>query len=64
MKRKRATFKLILLLLCLIIYTATDLYNKVNIFILILLAAIVGFAIHYIVEFIFNQIKKDKKKNH
>jgi len=61
MEGKKATTKLILLLICLVIYTTTNMANKVNMFILIILAIILGLAIHYIVEFIFNQIEKYNK---
>ncbi|WP_275432217.1 hypothetical protein [Staphylococcus sp. ACRSN] len=38
--------------------------NKVNLFLLVILAAILGLAIHYIVEVIFNLLeKKNKNKN-
>ncbi|WP_436939843.1 hypothetical protein [Staphylococcus xylosus] len=38
--------------------------DKVNLFLLVILAAILGLAIHYIVEFIFNLLeKKNKNKN-
>ncbi|PTH22169.1 hypothetical protein [Staphylococcus arlettae] len=62
MKGKKATTKLTLLLICLVIYTVTNMYDKVNMFILIILAVIVGFAIHYIVEFVFNQVEKYQNK--
>lgn len=62
MEGKKATTKLILLLICLVIYTVTNMYDKVNMFILVILAVIVGFAIHYIVEFVFNQVEKYKNK--
>jgi membrane protein YdbS with pleckstrin-like domain len=59
---KKSNIKLTLLLICLVIYTTTSMYNKINMIILITLAVIVGVAIHYINEFIFNQIEKYKKK--
>ncbi|ERH33956.1 hypothetical protein SEQU_13170 (plasmid) [Staphylococcus equorum UMC-CNS-924] len=62
MEGKKATTKLILLLICLVIYTVTNMYDKVNMFILIILAVIVGFAIHYIIEFVFNQVEKYQNK--
>ncbi|PTG38438.1 hypothetical protein BU600_04555 [Staphylococcus arlettae] len=59
---KKSNIKLTLLLICLVIYTTTSTYNKINMIILIALAVIVGVAIHYINEFIFNQIEKYKNK--
>ena len=59
---KKSNIKLTLLLICLVIYTVTNMYDKVNMFILIILAVIVGFAIHYIVELVFNQVEKYQKK--
>ncbi|WP_142921898.1 hypothetical protein, partial [Staphylococcus succinus] len=58
----KSNIKLTLLLICLVIYTTTSTYNKINMIILIALAVIVGVAIHYINEFIFNQIEKYKNK--
>ncbi|MDN0188732.1 hypothetical protein [Staphylococcus sp. GDB8P47P] len=43
-------------------YTATNMYNKINMLILIALAVILGVAIHYISESIFNQIEKYQNK--
>lgn len=62
MEGKKATTKIILLLICCVIYAVTNMYDKVNMFILVILAVIVGFAIHYIVEFVFNQVEKYKNK--
>ena len=62
MEGKKATTKLTLLLICLVIYTVTNIYDKVNMFILIILAVIVGFTIHYIVEFVFNHVEKYQNK--
>jgi purine-cytosine permease-like protein len=59
---KKSTIKLTLLLICLVIYTVTNIYDKVNMFMLIILAVIVGFGIYYIVEFVFNQVEKYQKK--
>lgn len=59
---KKSNIKLTLLLICLVIYTVTNIYDKVNMFMLIILAVIVGFGIHYIVEFVFNQVEKYQKK--
>ncbi|PTH34688.1 hypothetical protein BU592_03775 [Staphylococcus arlettae] len=59
---KKSNIKLTLLLICLVIYTVTNIYDKVNMFMLIILAVIVGFGIYYIVEFVFNQVEKYQKK--
>ncbi|QZZ04791.1 hypothetical protein [Staphylococcus arlettae] len=45
-----------------VMYTATNMYNKINMLILIALAVILGVAIHYISESIFNQIEKYQNK--
>lgn len=61
MQVKKDTIKLILILVCSIIYTVTDMYDKYNIFLLIVFAVIVGTAIHFLVEFVFKFIGKIKK---
>lgn len=53
---KKNTIKSMLILVWCFIYTATDMYNKMNLFILIIIAIVCSLAIHYIVDFIFNQI--------
>ncbi|PTH48375.1 hypothetical protein BU596_01660 [Staphylococcus arlettae] len=58
MKAKKYTIKLIILIICLVIYTYTDMPDKYNIFLLIILAVIAGTAIHLLVEFVFNIIEK------
>ncbi|PKI11436.1 hypothetical protein CW743_13765 [Staphylococcus shinii] len=59
---KKSNIKLTLLLICLVIYTITNIYDKINMFILTILAFIVSFGIHYIVEFVFNKVEKYQKK--
>lgn len=45
--------RFILLIICLLIYSITDMYEKYNLILLVVLAAVAGVAIHYVVEFAF-----------
>ncbi|WP_436938045.1 hypothetical protein [Staphylococcus xylosus] len=64
MESKKNAVKVIVVVLLIIIYGVTNMADKVNLFLLVILAAILGLAIHYIVEFIFNLLeKKNKNKN-
>lgn len=61
MESKKNAVKVIVVLLFIIIYGVTNMADKVNLFLLVILAVILGLAIHYIVEFIFNLLEKKKK---
>lgn len=64
MESKKNAVKVIVVILLIIIYGVTNMADKFNLFLLTILAAILGIAIHYIVEFIFNLLeKKNKNKN-
>lgn len=58
--------RFILLIICLLIYSITGMYEKYNLILLVVLAAVAGVAIHYVVEFafyIYIKIKGDKLFN-
>ncbi|WP_275115335.1 hypothetical protein [Staphylococcus succinus] len=60
MKDQKTLARFILLLICLLTYSITDMYEKYNLISLVVLAAVAGAAIHYVVEFAF-YIYKNKR---
>lgn len=63
MESKKTAVKVIVMVLFLIIYGVTNMADKVNLFLLVILSVILGLAIHYIVELVFNFLEKNNKKN-
>lgn len=59
-KDQKTLARFILLLICLLTYSITDMYEKYNLISLVVLAAVAGAAIHYVVEFAF-YISKNKR---
>lgn len=57
MESKKTAVKVIVLFI--IIYGTTNMADKVNLFLLVILSVILGLAIHYIVDFIFNFLVKN-----
>lgn len=64
MRNQKSTVKFFLLIICLLFYSFTEMYEKYSLVLLIILAGIAGIAIHYVVEFIFYvYLKLRNKKN-
>lgn len=61
MESKKNAVKIIVVIILIIIYGVTNMAEKFNLFFLVILAAILGVAIHYIVEFIFNLLENKNK---
>lgn len=61
METKKSAVKLILMVICFIIYGATNMFDKMNFFVLIILAIILGLAINYVVDGIFYLLNKNNK---
>lgn len=61
-RNQKSTVKFFLLIICLLFYSLTEMYEKYNLVLLIILAGIAGIAIHYVVEFIFYIFLKLKHK--
>lgn len=53
MRDQKTLARFILLIICLLIYSITGMYEKYNLILLVVLAAVAGVAIHYVVEFVF-----------
>lgn len=62
MRNQKDTVKFFLLIICLLFYSLTEMYEKYNLVLLIILAGIAGVAIHYVVEFMFYIFLKLKNK--
>lgn len=58
MHDKKQQIKCVLVLLCCIVYSVTNMYEHFNLWFLVLLSVVAGTLIHYSVEFIFAVIKK------
>ncbi len=58
MNDKKQQTKWVLVVLCCIVYSVTNLYEHFNLWFLMLLAIVAGTLIHYLVDFIFILINK------